>query len=295
MEHHKISISGMSCTGCEKILQRAVSALDAVKSVQADYQKNEMQVDFVPPCSLEQIYAAVREAGYEAVQRPQKDHSAAYILIILLGLYVIARQLGWTDIFQSFPVISSGEQIGYVVLFGIGLLTSVHCIAMCGGINLSQSVSGQQKRPFYNSVLYNLGRLISYTLIGGILGLIGEAAAITLRVRGMIGLAAGVCMVLMGINMLGSFRLLRRLSLRLPKPVARALGSFSRYGPLAVGLVNGLMPCGPLQSMQLYAIASGSLLSGALSMFCFCLGTVPLMLLFGGVAKVCRSAGKKRC
>lgn len=293
MTKQTFQIGGMTCTGCERTLKRAVSRLEGVSSVEADYSKQTLCVTYKNPCGAEQIKAAVEAAGYQVAERTGKDFSGLYILIILLGLFVIARQLGWTAVFQSFPVVGT-EQVGYVVLFVIGLLTSVHCIAMCGGINLSQSVSGTAAHPLRRSLLYNLGRLISYTVIGGILGLIGEAAAVTLQVRGVIGLAAGLCMVLMGINMLGHFGFLRKFSFKLPAPLARGLASIRTHGPFAIGLVNGLMPCGPLQSMQIYAIASGSFLAGALSMFFFCLGTIPLVLLFGAAAGLLRLGWKEK-
>ena len=155
---------------------------------------------------------------------------------------------------------------------------------MCGGLNLAQSVGTENPRPVRGSILYNLGRLVSYTLIGGILGFIGEKAAITLRVRGLIGLGAGVLMLLMGIRMLTGFSLPRKVRFPWPKAMISKLNAFKKYGPFAIGLVNGIMPCGPLQSMQLYAIASGSFLTGAASMFFFCLGTIPLVLIFGATA-----------
>ena len=64
---------------------------------------------------------------------------------------------------------------------------------------------------------------------------------------------------------------------------ARLLGE-GKNSSLWIGLVNGLMPCGPLQAMQLYALSTGSWTMGALSMACFCLGTIPLMLGFGLVS-----------
>ena len=205
-------IGGMTCSGCERTLQRAVSRLEGVTSAQADHSRQTLCVTYEAPCQAEQIQAAIEAAGYQVVERAKRDFSPFYVLIILLGLFVIARQLGWTAVVQSFPVVGT-EQVGYVVLFVIGLLTSVHCIAMCGGINLTQSVTGSASHPLCHSILYNLGRLVSYTVIGGVLGLIGGAAAITLRGRGIIGLAAGIFMVLMGINMLGHFGFLRKLSL----------------------------------------------------------------------------------
>ena len=64
----------------------------------------------------------------------------------------------------------------------------------------------------------------------------------------------------------------------------KLLGKSGDRGPFVVGLLNGLMPCGPLQAMQLYALGSGSAFTGAISMFLFSLGTVPLMFGFGVVS-----------
>lgn len=289
MTKQQFSIGGMTCAGCEHALERAVSRLEGVQSVQADHRKGQLEVEFSPPCTRQQIVRAVRDTGYEVTDRSSGD--GAYLLVILLGLYVIARHLGWTELFRAFPTVS-GQSVGYLALFLTGLLTSVHCTAMCGGLNLAQSISGETRHPLTRSLLYNLGRLTSYTLIGGVLGFIGEKAAITLQLRGLIGLAAGVLMLLMGMHMLTGLSLPFRL--RLPGGLARKLAAFQKYGPFAIGLVNGFMPCGPLQSMQLYAIASGSFLSGAASMFCFCLGTIPLVLLFGVTAGILKQNWRHR-
>ena len=78
----------------------------------------------------------------------------------------------------------------------------------------------------------------------------------------------------MGLNMLNVFPWLRRLNLRMPRFFT---GKIHGRTPLFVGLLNGLMPCGPLQAMQLYALSAGSFAKGALSMFLFSAGTLPLM------------------
>ena len=99
-------------------------------------------------------------------------------------------------------------------------------------------------------------------------------------------------MVVMGINMLGIFPGLRKLKLSIPNfgrnIITRPAGK--NRTPFIIGLCNGFMPCGPLQSMQIVALASGSYLTGAVSMFCFSLGTVPLMLGFGSAVSM---LGKK--
>ena len=293
MTKHRFYIEGMTCSGCERTLEQAVSRLDGIQAVHASLKCRALEAEYAPPCTEEKIIHAVESAGYSVTEEPQRKNDGIYILVILLGLYVIVRQLGWTAFFQAFPTVS-GERMGYAALFLIGLLTSVHCIAMCGGLNLAQSMSGEAGHPLRRSMLYNLGRLTSYTLIGGILGFIGEKAAISLRMRGIIGLSAGVVMLVMGVCMLSGFSLPHCVRFTLPVGMRRELTAFCKRGSYAVGLVNGFMPCGPLQSMQLYAIASGGFLAGATSMFSFCLGTVPLVLLFGVAASILKMSWRKR-
>ena len=92
---------------------------------------------------------------------------------------------------------------------------------------------------------------------------------------------AGLAMLVMALKMLGAFRPLRRLRLRLPAGLQGTLLRRAGGSSFVIGLLNGFMPCGPLQAMQLYALSTGSAVRGALSMLAFSLGTVPLMLGFG--------------
>ena len=208
-----------------------------------------------------------------------------YILIILLAIYIIFKHLGWLNIFNIFPSVEIG--MNYGMLFVIGLLTSVHCIAMCGGINLSQSVANSKtdNKIWKSNLYYNIGRVISYTTVGGIVGAIGSVISFNGIFRGIVAIIVGLAMVIMAINMLGIFPKLRKFSIRVPKKLATFLNK-SKKGKSSfyIGLVNGLMPCGPLPSMQLYSLSTGSFIGGATAMFLFSLGTVPLMFGFGTIA-----------
>ncbi|HWQ58007.1 MAG TPA: sulfite exporter TauE/SafE family protein, partial [Clostridia bacterium] len=106
--------------------------------------------------------------------------------------------------------------------------------------------------------------------LGSVLFLSGTAKAVILAL-------AALFMLLMGLSMLGwlPWWLTPRLPAFLFRKTDRAKAG---KGPFVVGLLNGLMPCGPMQAMQLYALATGSALTGGLSMLLFSLGTVPLML-----------------
>ncbi len=189
---------------------------------------------------------------------------------------------------MAFPTVGT-TQMAYGALFLVGLMTSVHCVAMCGGLNLSQSLMGESTSRFaavVPSIQYNLGRLISYTVVGALLGLLGSAISISVAFRCVVGVLAGVFMVVLGLSLMGLVRpdaLSRLLPKSFARRLAQSLGAFRRRGPFVLGLANGFMPCGPLQAMQLYALACGSVLEGALSLFFFCLGTVPLMFATGSV------------
>ena len=248
------------------------------------------------------ISAVIRRLGYQVLtgawKPAQGAKRAAGLLIIIASLYLLLRQSGVLNLFVPGRLASAG--MSYGMLFVVGLVTSVHCVAMCGGINLSQciphsaEIAGKPGRfsTLRPTLLYNLGRVVSYTAVGFLVGGLGSAVAFSNTLQGVLKLAAGVFMVIMGINMLGIFPWLRRLNPRMPRIFARKIDKQKSGGgsPLTVGLLNGLMPCGPLQAMQIYALSTGSPFSGALSMFLFSLGTVPLMF---GLGALSSALGKK--
>lgn len=278
-------VSGMTCAHCEMRVSKAAKSVPGVKSAVASFSRGTLSVSFDPgetdEGTLYPLLVQVIEAeGYHLRGKARLRQPALKVIpvaIILLALYLILRYTIGFDFFGYIPKIDS--TISLSALFVTGLLTSVHCIAMCGGINLSQSVGadGAEKNNLRNPLLYNLGRVISYTVIGGVVGGIGSVLFLSETVKAVLLSLAAVGMLLMGLSMLGW--LPWWLTPRMPRFLSAKVGKKSAgKGPLVVGLLNGFMPCGPLQAMQLYALATGSILTGALSMFLFSLGTVPLML-----------------
>lgn len=297
-----ILIDGMTCVNCENRIERKLSGTAGIESARVSFSKGTAAISYdTDIISLIQIEEIIENLGYK-IKRPQelaKSSSNFNIMnllgigIIILALYMILNRLRVLQIFNSFPVAKEG--MGYGMLFVIGLFTSVHCVAMCGGICLTQCVpkkageddSRNKLSALKPSVLYNLGRMISYTVIGGIVGALGSVISFSGSLKGIVQIAAGVFMVIMGLNMLNVFPWLKRFNLRMPKIFARKINDQKKNrNPLYVGLLNGLMPCGPLQAMQLYALSTGSPLKGAFAMFLFSIGTVPLMLAFGALSSL---------
>ena len=280
-----VRVSGMTCAHCEARVAKAAKSVSGVKSASASFSRGILTVSYDPEQANEDtlvaaLESAINASGYRfrgVVTKPQQLSKVIPIAIILLALYLILRYTVGFDFFGFIPKIDS--TISLSALFVTGLLTSVHCVAMCGGINLSQSVGTVEsgKNRMRNPLLYNLGRVISYTVIGAIVGGIGSVLFLSETLKAILLSLAALGMLLMGLSMLGW--LPWWLTPRMPRFLSGRLGKAGAgKGPLVVGLLNGLMPCGPLQAMQLYALATGSALTGALSMFLFSLGTVPLML-----------------
>lgn len=303
MIHQILQVQGMTCSHCEIRIEAGVGELKGVEKAKADFAHSVVHVTYDPNLvRLEQISEAIENAGYrvadfkrgrskerEQPREPLRVNQLLGIGIILFALYLIISQ---TVGFNLIPEVD--QSMGYGVLFVIGLLTSLHCIAMCGGINLSQCIShpadgrkegaGARLKP---SLLYNGGRVLSYTIIGGLAGALGSVVSFSGTAKGTVAMLAGIFMVIMGINMLGIFPWLKRFNPKLPRFFGRQIyGNRGQYGSFYVGLLNGLMPCGPLQAMQIYALGTGSAAAGALSMLLFSLGTVPFMFGLGALSSI---------
>lgn len=285
----------MTCVNCENRIERKLQSTKGIIKVKVRYSSGTADITYDEKIiRIEKIITIIERLGYKAVEETEKNKSADSskvlgVCVILLALYMIMKRLGALDVFNAFP--EAREGMGYGMLFVIGLLTSLHCVAMCGGINLSQTVSRNAQMSksgtavLLPSVLYNSGRVISYTVIGGIVGAVGSVVSFSGTMKGVVQLAAGVFMIIVGLNMLNLFPGLRRLTPRMPKVFAKKINQQkSGKSPFIVGLLNGLMPCGPLQAMQLYALSTGSPVKGALSMLLFSLGTVPLMFGLGALS-----------
>lgn len=271
-----VKIEGISCSHCLDTIE--TNLLKEKNIIKVEFQKNIAIIEYVGKLEKKKIIKLINSLGYLTQESYISDDISLLsdkvkpveiiiiLLIIIIVFYLLNKIIGF-NIFNVIPTID--ENITYGMLFVTGLLTSIHCVSMCGAINLLTVINKTTKRSYKKPILYNLGRLISYTALGGIVGLIGSILTVNKTVTGIIILLAAIVMFLMALAMLGLIPL-KKLKLIRHKTVTA--------NPLIIGLLNGLMPCGPLQAMQVYALSTGSPIKGAISMFLFCLGTIPLML-----------------
>lgn len=227
--------------------------------------------------------------------KPRKDIWGVVAIIFIVILVVILFYAIQSKI-PELKLPDAGEKTNLVLLFAAGLLTGFHCIAMCGGFVVSYTAKNLEKghKGFTQHLVYGGSKVVSYTVIGAIFGLIGGAVAFSVGLRGWVAILAGAFMVFYSLSMFG-LKFFRKfqfnpkfLSRFASKESGKFSGPYSR--PLVTGLLNGLfIACGPLQAMYLYAVGTGSVVSGAASLFAFGLGTLPVMIGFGSFASVISS------
>ncbi|PKQ19683.1 MAG: hypothetical protein CVT66_08700 [Actinobacteria bacterium HGW-Actinobacteria-6] len=198
----------------------------------------------------------------------------------------------------------------FLPMLGVGLVTSIHCVAMCGPLVLTYAVKGADGGSFAKRMFphfaYQSAKILSYMLVGLLLGSLGSLFDIG-GLRGWVTVFAGAFMVVLGVQMTGKVPALKRLAIKPPKVFVKTLSSLRKKAvadeasghvsiatPITFGLLTGLMPCGPLMTAQVAAAGTGSAVNGALAMLGFGLGTAPLMLGFGAVSGALTVTFKRR-
>lgn len=187
--------------------------------------------------------------------------------------------------------------------FSAGLAGSGHCLGMCGGIVSALALARRDDGPVERivfSLLYHLGRIGTYTLLGCVVG----AAAGAGMMEGIrpylkwLFLAANLFVVAIGIFTMigvrslgiaaldgGGWRPIQRLFSRISR-------SHSALAAIPAGLLMGLIPCGLVYGVLISAATSGSTISGGSMMLAFGAGTLPAMLAYGQFAATIASAGR---
>ena len=187
-----------------------------------------------------------------------------------------------------------------------GILGSAHCLGMCAGISglfaMRAGVAGLRSQlPF--ALAYNGGRLLSYTILGFLVASVGNRFVdLVPKLAGPLRLAAGVVMVLIGLQIAFDIRLLSGLERiggvaweRIAPVTRRFLPVTNLRRALGLGLVWGLLPCGLVYSVLLVAAAISDGAEGAMVMAAFGIGTTPAMLLTGlGAARLSLAMQRKR-
>ncbi len=207
-----------------------------------------------------------------------REYSTAILIAIaLISAFVFLQSVGLVHLVN-------GGEIGYGAIFMIGVIASLStCMAVVGGIVLTLSATfARAGGGFVPQFYFHVGRLVSFFILGGVIGFLGTAFTLTTMMTFALNLLIGLVMLMLGGKLLG-IPFFERMRISFPKVfrthVERTLAFNTSITPLLVGVATFFMPCGFTQSMQLYTLSTGSFIEGGLTMLVFALGTLPMLAL----------------
>lgn len=279
-------VSGTHCPSCKIFIEDTLNEQIGIERTQVDLKNETVLIETTLDESqhklAEILTEKIKHNGYslsvDKKAKEKKDDNVIWqalpIGLAFLALFFIVQKSGILNF-------GLGGTVTPVTSFIIGLVASVSsCLAVVGGLVLSLSATVSQdkisdKKPM---MLFHGGRLISFVVLGGVLGAIGSAIGISFTVTAILGIIASVVMIVLGLNLVGVFE---------KNMIALPSGVFSFFrkvehktiAPFLVGVGTFFLPCGFTQAMQVAALSSGSFVSGFLIMGAFALGTLPMLAL----------------
>jgi sulfite exporter TauE/SafE/protein-disulfide isomerase/copper chaperone CopZ len=294
----QLKIGGMHCTNCEVLIERRFKTVAGVRKVKARHGSGKAEITYAGDLDLAALQSAVAEDGYTVTrwhehQGNASDHTHAgpdylgigAVFLMLFGLYVVLTQL---DILPD--QLAMPDEVSYGLAFLIGVVASVStCMAVTGGLLVAvaakynaASANLTSAQRFKPHIYFNVGRIVSYTVLGGAVGALGSALALSPEANGILIILASAIMIALGLQMLNLLPSLGSFQPRMPKFIAHRIHRLTekeaKGGAFILGASTFFLPCGFTQALQFYVLAKGSFTTGALVMLAFALGTLPALL-----------------
>lgn len=303
-----VPIKGMHCRSCEILVEGSLKKVPGVCKAEVSHKTGRADIFYNTLPASELVVQAIKDTGYDVGRKGKlswisKDKNDYFNLLkgigILLVVFLIARGLG------LFTLGVNTQSTSLLVVLVVGLVAGVStCMALVGGLVLGLSARHAELHPeisakqkFIPHIYFNLGRILGFGLLGGVIGLLGSAVRPSPGVLGLMTMIIGGVMIFLGLKLVEIFPALKDKNISLPKGVSKFFGlskeqkEYSHKGSMITGALTFFLPCGFTQAMQLFAVSSGSFIQGALIMSLFALGTAPGLLGVGGLASIFK--GKK--
>ena len=170
----------------------------------------------------------------------------------------------------------------FIAAFAMGLLGSFHCVGMCGPLALSLPLSSDSfSAKFFGALLYNAGRIVTYSAFGLLFGFIGESVAL-FGFQQWVSIVMGVLIITFVIlpkrmSKLGNQHKIYNFFEHLRFQLGKLFFNKNQSSLFTIGLLNGLLPCGLVYMAAAGSLATGDVSKGVLFMAFFGLGTLPIM------------------
>lgn len=300
MNTYTFHVNGMHCASCVHLTESELSDVLGVTRVKASLKDLQVEVtgdfgDKTPEQLAEEFTVILAPHGYSLTVEKTKQSIpwrqfavAGPIALLFIGLFILLQRLGIVNLITA-------DSVSLGTAFLIGVIASVStCMAVVGGLVLSISATyaqrGEKLRP---QLFFHIGRLVSFFLLGGVIGALGSMVRIGATGTIVMSMIVAVVLLILGINLLDVFPWMKRFQLTLPSGTAKLLTKVQKSShaltPIVLGVATFILPCGFTQSMQLYALSTGSFWSGATTMGVFALGTLPVLAILSFSSSAIRS------
>src|SRR3989339_496736 len=299
-KEHIYKVEGMHCASCEILIEKKLLDLQNIKSVDASTAKGEVIIEYEGgrpnPERLSRIF---KEENYifsdksvdaKIISSEKKTNAtlvAFNIAIFIIIAFLLLQKMGIANF------ISLDSTSSLFAFLGFGFLAGMSsCAALVGGIVLSMSKQWNNlysedqsaSKKLQPHIMFNTGRVISYIVLGGVLGMIGSRLQISPQFTAFLIVAVSLLMVALGLQMLG-VKAFRKFQVSAPKTATRYIADENNFQgkhmPFIMGALTFFLPCGFTITAQSLALLSGNVFQGALIMGAFALGTVPSLLFIG--------------
>ncbi len=283
-------VHGMHCQACVVLTESELKENSKVTSATSSLKDRSVEVcgnfsDASQEAVMAELNPLLTPHGYtlslEAEKKVvnKKEFAIAIPIAIAFAIiFIILQKIGLVNLITS-------SNVTYSTAFVIGLIASLStCLAVVGGLVLSMSATfAKNNEKVKPQILFHLGRLISFFILGGVIGTIGAVFQLGAIGTLVISLIIGVVMLLLGINLLDVFSFTKNLQPAMPKFLSQRALAVTKLNhtltPALIGIVTFFLPCGFTQSMQIYTLSTGNFLTGGLTMLAFALGTLPVLAL----------------
>src|SRR3989338_4664164 len=283
-------VNGMHCNACVVLTESELEGVLGISGVKASLKNLNVIVtgDFgnkEPKQITEELSEVLRPHGY-TLSLEKQSHSTKWsdfyvafpVALAFIAFFVILQKLGIVNLITA-------SDVSYGTAFVIGLIASVStCMAVVGGLVLSISANfAKESNNIKPQILFHLGRLVSFFILGGAIGVLGSAFQLGTVSTFILSLIVAIVLLILGINLLDVFPWAKKLQPTIQNFIGKYAHGLKNVNhtltPLLVGVATFFLPCGFTQSMQIYTLTTGSFLTGSLFMFAFALGTLPVLAL----------------
>jgi sulfite exporter TauE/SafE/copper chaperone CopZ len=288
-------VKGMHCASCEILIEKELLKFENIKFVDASTSDRAVRIGYLnKEPAVKELNNFFKKYGYTFFEKPfdlkEEDKTDwrlvfAFVILVFSAIFFL-KNLG----VDSVNVNSASSLPAFFLLGVVASISS--CGALVGGLMLSMSrqwneIYLSKDSTFYKLqpyLLFNIGRIISYAILGGVVGFIGGRIQLSLGFSSFLIILVSILMIVLGLQML-NVKYFRNFKITLPKFFTKSIADErkfkGKYMPFLMGALTFFLPCGFTLTAQSLALLSGDFLKASLIMLSFALGTTPGLLAIG--------------